>query len=434
MANERARELQAVAVALAAHVLFLALAPREPLPQIEVLPPRVETPVETSIDIEASPGTATRAPIPSPEPPQPPAARESTPTPNRVAPAPAPESVPAPAPAPAPESVPAPAPAPAPAPESVPVPAPAPAPPNPPVDEYGGAPPAPAPVIGVLPGLSTPVWAMPGVVPDAPAARPAPTSIEAPRPVDSDVASRVLSGTLHSKDKSSGIEIPAAGVVASTVATAVRGSPVKDARATFEVKLGPQGNVVGVRLVSTTDADATHWTGVVESIRSTLSARSLQMGADKQGVTVVVKIESKVQYPAGSKEKVDVRPVCANEVIEQLAAAIQDGMSQGGGGGFTRGVRDDQGQFIPYSELDEERRSRFCIPIGIRGKGDASNIGAHMYNVVSSSFTVKRAGEKALPAEATLPVDRSAPWVPAVPGKTRPAPPPRKKKNKKKKS
>ena len=47
------------------------------------------------------------------------------------------------------------------------------------------------------------------------------------------------------------------------------------------------------------------------------------MGSDKQGVTVVVKVQSKIQYPAGTKERVDIKPVCANEVVQQLAAAIE---------------------------------------------------------------------------------------------------------------
>ena len=153
------------------------------------------------------------------------------------------------------------------------------------------------------------------------------------------------------------------------------------------------------------------------------------MGPDKQGVTVVVKVASKIQYPAGTKERVDVKPVCANEVIEQMAAAIEGAMQTGG---TVRGVRDDQGRFIPYNELDDERRIKFCIPIGIKAVIDPANIGAHMTNVVSSSFQVKRSGEQALPADAALPIDRGAPWMPVAEGKTRPPPPPPKKKYKKK--
>jgi hypothetical protein len=233
---------------------------------------------------------------------------------------------------------------------------------------------------------------------------------------------------LHSRDKVAGIDVPGAGVVAGTVADAMRGSALTDVKGTFEIKLSASGNVESVRFVGSTDGDASQWAGVADAARRSLAGRILQMGPDKQGVTVVVKVESKVQYPAGTKEKVDLKPVCANEVIEQMAAAIQGAMMPGG---TVRGIRDDTGQFIPYTELDDERRRRFCIPIGIRGKGDTANIGAHMTNVVSTSFQVKRAGEQALPANAAMPVDRSAPWLPVADGKTRPPPPPPKKKKKK---
>jgi hypothetical protein len=241
------------------------------------------------------------------------------------------------------------------------------------------------------------------------------------------VASRVLSGTLHARDKAAGIDVPAAGVVAGTVADALRNSALTDTKGTFEVKLSADGNVESVRFVGSTDGDGRQWAGVADAVRRSLAGRALQMGPDKQAVTVVVKVESKIQYPAGTKERVDVKPVCANEVIEQMAAAIEGAMQTGG---MVRGVRDDQGRFIPYNELDDERRSRFCIPIGIRGVVDPANIGALMTNVVSTSFQVKRSGEQALPADAAMPIDRGAPWMPVAEGKTRPPPPPRKKNKK----
>ncbi|HRI71201.1 MAG TPA: hypothetical protein PK156_43510, partial [Polyangium sp.] len=297
----------------------------------------------------------------------------------------------------------------------------------PPRDEYSGLPSgdtAPA-----VPGLAGPLWSIPGVVPSNAAPKPAPTTIAAAPTVPSDVASRVLSGTLHSRDKSMGIEVPAAGVVTGSIANALRNSALTDTKGTFEVKLSGEGNVESVRFMGSSDGDASQWAAVAEAARKSLAGRVLQMGPDKQGVTVVVKVESKVQYPAGTKERVDIKPVCANEVIEQAVAAIEGAMQTGG---MVRGVRDDQGRFIPYSELDDERRSRFCIPIGIRAVVDPANIGAHMTNVVSSSFQVKRAGEQALPAEAAMPIDRGVPWLPVAEGKTRPPPPPPKKKKKRK--
>lgn len=438
---DRRREIAAGVTAFVAHVLFLTLAPQStiieepPAPVVD----RIDVAADTTIEIDSqgpsealpaarvvSPSTKQEGPNTQPPPSQeaiPPATTTEPPAPAApIAPPSSDESEPEDKPekpVPAPNAAESPPPA-----ESDPV-KPSPAAPAP--DEYRSLPPSAA--APGIPGLSGPLWAIPGVVPSSGAPKPAPTAITAAPAVPADVASRVLSGTLHSRDKAMGIDVPAAGVVAGSVADALRHSALTDVKGTFEVKLSGEGNVESLRFIGSNDGDASQWTAVAEAAKRSLAGRALQMGSDKQGVTVVVKVESKVQYPAGTKEKIDVKPVCANEVIEQAVAAIEGAMQPGGG---VRGVRDDQGRFIPYSELDEERRRLFCIPIGIRGKGDLSNIGAHMTNNVSTSFQVKRAGEQALPADATKPVDRGAPWLPVAEGKTRPPPPPPKKKMKKK--
>ncbi|WP_211365481.1 hypothetical protein [Polyangium fumosum] len=395
MRNDRRRETSAIALALLAHVLLLRLSLREsPIAPPAPPPPSVEA--DTTIDIEtAAPPTPATAPTPDT-------------TPARAS---APARVPAPAPAPAPAS--ASASAPAPAPESAPAPAPA---PRAAGDEYGGPPPT-NPGAG-LPGLGTPVWSVPGAVPEPPASQPAATTIEA-APVDREAATRVLAGTLHTQDKEKGIDIPAAGLVAQTVASAVRGSAVKDARATFEVKLSADGRVEGVRFVGSTDNNANHWVGVVEAVRASLDGKALQMGSDKQGVTVVVKVESRIQLPSGAKAPVALKPMCANEGMLKATARAREAMKTG----ETRGHRD------PDDDApDEDFLRSFCIPIGIRAIGDLSDIGAHEVNVVSTSFEVKRPGEKPLPPGAPKPIDRRVPWMPEDPRLVRP--PPEKKKKK----
>lgn len=429
MGADRRREYVAGLTALVAHVLFLTLAPQKPL-EISEAAPVVDVAADTTIDIDSNPSEAAQ-----------PVALQATPatrTPNEMAPSiPPPTTAASPpnalAPSIVPESEPEPEDAPekpqvpvaesSPSPETGPT---TPSPPAPPTDEYGALPPTdPGPAV---PGLAGPLWSVPGVVPTGALPKPAPTTITAPI-IPSDVASRVLSGTVHSHDKSVGIEIPAAGVVATSVADAMRGSALTDVKGTFEVKLSGEGKVESVRFIGSTDGDASQWSAVANAAQKALAGRSLEMGSDKKGVTVVVKVESKLQYPNGAKKKIDVQPVCANEVIEQAIAAME-GLTQTGG--MVRGIRDDQGKFIPYNELDDENRRKFCIPIGIRGQVDPSNIGAHITNSVRTSFQVKRAGEQALPTEATLPIDRGAPWLPVAEGKTRPPPPPPKKKLKKK--
>ncbi|UQA63054.1 hypothetical protein [Polyangium aurulentum] len=429
MANERGRELVAVAAALAAHALLLVLhrvAP--PGPDLTAHQRDAELPADT-FDIETTPPAPPAAPAPAAQAddssddqadeqdePEPPGAAQAKIAPRQDPLVPPPSTPEPPSP-------------PAQAPTGGETAAPTPAPGNAGGDEYG--PPPGGGTVGLPPGVNAPIWSIPGVLPNAGAPRPAPTSVEAPKPVDANIAGQVLAGTLHSKDKAMGIDIPGAGVVATTVADAVRTSSIRDARATFEVKLAGDGTVQGVRMVSASGGDAQTWAAIVNAAKSTLSAKSLQMGPDGKGATVTVKIESKIQYPAGSKERYTVEPVCANEIVQMIEDAIQDGASAGMAG-MARGVRTDSGRFIPYNEMSEEERSRFCIPLpAIRVKGDLSNLGAHTTNFVSSSFQVKRDGEKSLPAEATLPLETRAPWLPVRDGKVRAPPPPKKKKKKK---
>ncbi|WP_437943707.1 hypothetical protein WMF27_00580 [Sorangium sp. So ce281] len=362
----------------------------------------------------ARPAPAARAAEPKAAPPEtaPPAA-EGAARPAAEAAAPTAEAHGAPAPT---------AEAPAPAAEAPGTPATA-----PPGDEYGGAPPAAGGGIALAPGLGTPLWTVPGVLPGPDAPRAAPTAAPRARPVDPAIAGTVLNETLHGKDKSVGISVPAAGAVASTLADMVRSSTAPlDARATFEVKLGADGQVLGVRLVSASAGDGPTWDRIVDGAKGALAGSALQMGPDRQPVTVTVKVQSKVQYPSGSRKKPKPELVCAEEVLEQLQQAMEDpsrlGQLRGPGDGAPPGG----------DMAEEERKRMFCIPVGLRAKGDLSDIGAHKVNVVSASFAVKREGERALPHEDILPIDTRVPWAPKDPNKTK-LPPPKKKKWKKKK-
>ncbi|NUQ76835.1 MAG: hypothetical protein HUU21_25150 [Polyangiaceae bacterium] len=277
---------------------------------------------------------------------------------------------------------------------------------------------------GVITGLNgQPIWAMPGVLPQAPAPAAAPTTPTAPKPVDRNIAGHVISGTLRKKDQEIGLDLPAGGVVATTIAAAVRSSATpNDARATFEVRLGADGKVLSTRVVSATAGDAGQWEGVAKKAAADLASRPLTMSGDaaEKGAVVTVKIESKVVYPAGSKEKYDIQPVCAEEVIQQALEAIAEG---GVGGEPPRGPIRDPAMNRPdpgkssgvLNAEDEDRKRRFCIPIGIAGKGDISNIGAHTQRVVRSSFQVTVPGSK--PLIDVKKVDTRAPWSPPDPNK-----------------
>jgi hypothetical protein len=425
------RDTYAVLAAIAAHVALLLGSPRAPR---SVPGAGRSDRADTTIDLEpAAPALTPPAALPAP-PEAPKAAEAEAPGKGPSAPhAEANAKVAAIAKEPSPEPLAAGSPQGVASPEAPPAPpAPAPGPPAGPShagsDEYGG-PAGGSDVAALPPGLGgSRLWSIPGMIPGGAPPKPASTVASGPPPVDPNVAGQVLSGSLSRKDKAIGIGLPAAGAVATTLADAVRSSAPVDARATFEVKLGAGGEVEGVRLVSASAGDAGTWARVVASARGTLGARALQMSGDGKGATVLVKVESNVQYPAGSKTAVDVQPVCAEEELAKIAEALKNGPNPD----LQRGPRPEPGMVaIPDDGPDADRKRRFCIPIGLRGKGDVSNIGAHAVNVVKSTFTVTRPGEKALDPDAVRPVDTRVPWAPEDPTKVRPAAPPKKKKKKK---
>ncbi|WP_437609795.1 hypothetical protein WMF20_00790 [Sorangium sp. So ce834] len=443
----RGREAVALAMAVAAHLAILAAPTPERPPEAAAGPPALVDGIDIELESPSPRGAAaapaggeavasapeeagevgkatlaekTQAPAPG-------AAAAKVASTERARPVPAAPAAPAAEPKEAPEAA-------APEPEAAAPAAEAAAPAaGTPGDEYGGPPPAagapPAATgggVALAPGIGTPLWSVPGLLPGPDAPRAAPTAAPRAQPMDPAIAGKVLNETLHGKDKSVGISVPAAGAVASTLADTVRSSTAPlDARATFEVKLGADGQVLGVRLVSATAGDGPTWDRIVDAAKGALAGSALQMGPDRQPVTVTVKVQSKVQYPSGARKKPKPELVCAEEVLEQLQQAMENPNMLGDRRGLGDGA-------AAAADMDEEERKRlFCIPVGLRAAGDLSDIGAHRINVVSASFAVKREGERALPHEDILPIDTRVPWAPKDPKKTKPPPKPKKKWKKK---
>ncbi len=170
-----------------------------------------------------------------------------------------------------------------------------------PPDEYGPAPPDER-AGGPIPGLNgSPIWSMPGMIPSASAAPPAPTTAGKPREVDKDIAGIVLRKELKTKDKNLGLDLPAAGTVASAVGQAVRGSAAPAvARASFEVRLGPGGQVLGVRVAGFNAGASDVWERVAQAVKALLAGRALHMNdAYKKGGTVYVDVSSTLELPSG---------------------------------------------------------------------------------------------------------------------------------------
>ncbi|WP_437984133.1 hypothetical protein [Sorangium sp. So ce117] len=176
------------------------------------------------------------------------------------------------------------------------------APPAPaPSSEYDGPPTAEAPR-GVAGLGGAPVWQLPGVLPDRAPPAPAPTAPAAPREVSADRAGELLREAMRDRDKTLGLDLPAAGTVASVVADAVRSAETPStARAVFEVHLSGAGAVLGVRALSSTAGAAALWARVAREAAAQLAGRVLAMtAAFTKGAKVYVTVSSSVQMPSGA--------------------------------------------------------------------------------------------------------------------------------------
>jgi hypothetical protein len=71
-------------------------------------------------------------------------------------------------------------------------------------DEYANLPPS-GPDTGPIPGLGGPLWATPGMIPEAAKPKPAPTTIAAPPPTDPKLAGRIISDVVREKDRGLGL-------------------------------------------------------------------------------------------------------------------------------------------------------------------------------------------------------------------------------------
>lgn len=172
---------------------------------------------------------------------------------------------------------------------------------SPPPDEYGGA--SNADGIEGVTGLNgVPVWQIPGMLPDRAQAPRAPTAPTPQRETRVDKANEVLREAMRSKDKELGLDLPAAGTVATVLADAVRAASTPDtARATFEVRLSGAGQVIEVRALSSTAGAADLWAQVARAAAVRLAGRALAMTtAFAKGAKVYVTVSSAINMPSGT--------------------------------------------------------------------------------------------------------------------------------------
>lgn len=260
-------------------------------------------------------------------------------------------------------------------------------------DEYG-PPPEPGPAPGPIGPNVPPIWAGPGGLDIGPGPA-APTRAPAARPVDPSAASSVVASTLRDADRAAGITMPSTSVVSSAVSVAARSVSVPhNTRATFEVKLGPGGTVLSSRVVKHSGGDKAQWDAAAKSVAASLAGRSLDIGQAKSA-TVLVNVTAKHVFPAGTAKAADVKPVCANQIINDLA----DGLD-----------KNPDKNPEPNVPLFQDENGRPCIPIGVAGISDAANIGAQKQIQIQTSSTVLIDGKAALPANISK-VNKDPFWV-----------------------
>lgn len=191
--------------------------------------------------------------------------------------------------------------------------------------EYDGPPPSVpnGPITG-LPGIGSPAWSIPGVVPDMGTAAAAPTA--APKAtVDAQIATKVLNQAIKEKDKALGLDLPGAGTIASAVRSVVASSSVpSESRATVEVRLSPTGQVLSARVTSSNGGSADAWAGVAKSVQASLAGKALlgKSGFEK-GAIVYVSVTSSLTLPDGTKSSIERDGAGAKFDVANIGAHMQ---------------------------------------------------------------------------------------------------------------
>jgi outer membrane biosynthesis protein TonB len=174
-------------------------------------------------------------------------------------------------------------------------------------DQYDALPPdGSGDGIARAPGLGAPIWTVPGAIPVAPRAAPAPTVATGPRPVDKDIAGIVIRGAMIENDKRLGLDLPGAGTVGTAVRAAVVSSDTpSEGRASFEVRVGADGRILGVRVASSTGGTSDVWDRVAKAVLAQLASKPLTLNANfAKGAIISVSVTSTMALPSGAKSAV----------------------------------------------------------------------------------------------------------------------------------
>jgi hypothetical protein len=131
----------------------------------------------------------------------------------------------------------------------------------------------------------------------------APTEAPKEKLASRDAANDTIKDVLRKKDKKLGLDLPAAGTVASIIKAQVQGSDAPGAvSAVFTVKLGPGGTVNSVTVGAISGGNASMWNAIASSAKGAIAARKLNLTEDyKKGAVITVNVQSKIVMPSGSE-------------------------------------------------------------------------------------------------------------------------------------
>ena len=148
-----------------------------------------------------------------------------------------------------------------------------------------------------------PVYTLRNAIPDQGPAPAAPTSAPAAQKVDRDKANEILTADILERNKKLGLNLPAAGTVASILKSVVRASDApQESKASFQIVIGPDGKVQSVRVGSTNGGSAAIWDAVAANLKASLASQSLKLTGDyAKGAIILVNVQSKMQMPSGNK-------------------------------------------------------------------------------------------------------------------------------------
>ncbi len=152
-------------------------------------------------------------------------------------------------------------------------------------------------------GKGAPIYNTAGMMADMGKAPAAPTAAPKAAAIDPRLPSDLINDAILKKDHELGLDLPAAGTVASALRSATLGSEAPgDARAQFVVSLGPGGKVLGVKFVSASAGSADTWARIAQAAKASLSAQKLALTERyAKGANITVNVLSKMQMPSGAK-------------------------------------------------------------------------------------------------------------------------------------